>query len=126
MMSSADRDESPDDIGPRAGADGVREDEPNLVDVCRDALVDAGLRVTSAAPEAGAVMLVPNEEPDRAADGMIVGFASSGDCLRAWRALEDAGLVVPAIGPVWIEVAWPGDVLDRNPLVVDLMARRAA
>lgn len=76
-------------------------------------------------PEPGQLMLVPNEEPDRSAPGMIVGFANGADCLRAWRALDAAGLAVPAIGPVWIEVAWPGDVL-KEPLVADVLARRAA
>lgn len=116
---------SPDLDGLAPGADECREDEPSIGDVCRDALIGARLLVSNGAPEAGVVMLVPNQEPDRAANGMLVGFARAKDCSAAWLALVGAGLVVASVGPVWIEVAWPGDVLE-DALVVDVMARRAA
>lgn len=125
MLCFADRSTSPDLDEPSVGAEDSREDEPSIAEVARAALIGAGLRVSSAAPELGSVMLVPNQEPDRAADGVIVGFATREDCERAWLALEGAGLAVPAIGPVWIEVAWPGDVLKDEPLV-DALAREAA
>lgn len=126
MLCFADASHETDcDEPPPAGAEGCREDEPSLADICRDALIAAGFVVGAGSPEAGALMLVPSHEPARVTDRMIVGFASGADCLRAWRALKAAGVVVTSIGSTWIEAAWPGDVLEE-PLVADVMARRAA